>query len=421
MHFLMAAIGSAGDVFPFIAVGQALARRGHRVDVQASPWFEDTIRAAGLGFVAAGSAGDYERLAAQPELWHPRRGFELLLDQLGAGLLATRSAALAHCSPQTVLVGSTLAWHLRLLQEQQGFRAVTVHLSPSCIFSAEAPAVLPGQIDLAWLPARGVRWVQRLGERWVLDPMIAARLDPIRTALGLPPVREVMSGWQHAPALVIAAWPAWFAPAQADWPAQAVTTGFPQWDRSAAAPLPAALERFLQAGPAPIGITPGSAMAHGRRFFAAAAAACSALGQRMVLITPYADQLPSPLPTGAFHIARVPFEQLVPRLAALAHHGGIGTCAQAFAAGVPQVISPFAHDQFDNAARVQRLGAGRSLRPAAGASAWKKALGAVTTDPLIAMQCRSIATRMAAAGNGAAHIADRLEAFACAKSASTGR
>ncbi len=49
-------------------------------------------------------------------------------------------------------------------------------------------------------------------------------------------------------------------------------------------------------------------------------------------------------------------DALVPRLAALVHHGGIGTTAQAMRAGVPQLITPFAHDQFDNAARVERLG-----------------------------------------------------------------
>jgi rhamnosyltransferase subunit B len=45
------------------------------------------------------------------------------------------------------------------------------------------------------------------------------------------------------------------------------------------------------------------------------------------------------------------------------HHGGIGTTAQCFAAGVPQLIMPMAHDQPDNAARVKRLGVGDYLYP----------------------------------------------------------
>ena len=42
-------------------------------------------------------------------------------------------------------------------------------------------------------------------------------------------------------------------------------------------------------------------------------------------------------------------------------HGGIGTCAQGLAAGVPQLIASMAHDQFDNAGRLEDLGVGAQL------------------------------------------------------------
>jgi rhamnosyltransferase subunit B len=45
----------------------------------------------------------------------------------------------------------------------------------------------------------------------------------------------------------------------------------------------------------------------------------------------------------------------------LVHHGGIGTTAQALRAGRPQLVIPMAHDQFDNAARVKRLGVGSRI------------------------------------------------------------
>ena len=57
----------------------------------------------------------------------------------------------------------------------------------------------------------------------------------------------------------------------------------------------------------------------------------------------------------------VPFSAVLPRAALLIHHGGIGTVAQAVAAGIPQLMVPRAFDQFDNAARIERLGLGRSL------------------------------------------------------------
>jgi rhamnosyltransferase subunit B len=53
----------------------------------------------------------------------------------------------------------------------------------------------------------------------------------------------------------------------------------------------------------------------------------------------------------------------LPRAAALVYHGGIGTCSQALAAGIPHLIMPLAHDQPDNANRLRRLGIGLSLHP----------------------------------------------------------
>jgi UDP:flavonoid glycosyltransferase YjiC (YdhE family) len=58
----------------------------------------------------------------------------------------------------------------------------------------------------------------------------------------------------------------------------------------------------------------------------------------------------------------LPFAQIFPRCRAVVHHGGIGTAAQALAAGLPQLVVPRAHDQPDNARRLERLGVGARLR-----------------------------------------------------------
>jgi rhamnosyltransferase subunit B len=69
------------------------------------------------------------------------------------------------------------------------------------------------------------------------------------------------------------------------------------------------------------------------------------------------------LPDVVCPVEYVPFGRVLPRCAAIVHHGGIGTTAQGLAAGLPQVVMPMAHDQPDNAARLVRLGVGRSLPP----------------------------------------------------------
>src|SRR5262249_28003530 len=56
-----------------------------------------------------------------------------------------------------------------------------------------------------------------------------------------------------------------------------------------------------------------------------------------------------------------PFSEVLPRACAVVHQGGVGTTGQGMRSGKPVLIVPHAHDQFDNAARIERLGCGRAL------------------------------------------------------------
>jgi UDP:flavonoid glycosyltransferase YjiC (YdhE family) len=59
-----------------------------------------------------------------------------------------------------------------------------------------------------------------------------------------------------------------------------------------------------------------------------------------------------------FHTSFAPFKEVFPRCAAIVHHGGVGTVAEAFAAGKPQLVLPLGFDQLDNGVRVKNLGGG---------------------------------------------------------------
>ena len=414
MRFLVSALGSAGDVHPFIAIGRALMVRGHAVTMLASPPFEDRIRRAALDFVPLGTTADYERVLRKAELWDPRRGARLVIDELLDHLPEALAVTAATARSDDILVGSSLSWATRLVQETRGLAAATVHLSPTLLLSAHGPSRLPGLGDLARLPLWLRRLLLRTADRLVLDRWIAPRLDRIRGGLGLPPVRRVWSRWMHSPDLVIGAWPAWFAPPQSDWPSRMIATGFPVFDEQGDG-LDADLSAFLAASPGPIGVTPGSAMAHGERFFARVLDAAAATGRRVVLITPFRDQLPATLPTWARHVAYAPFSALLPRLSLLVHHGGIGTSAQALAAGIPQLVAPFAHDQFDNAARLERLGVAKTLRTDAPVSEWIAALSGSAGSSTLDSAVREAASGMTREEPGATRIARELEALGLAR------
>jgi rhamnosyltransferase subunit B len=110
------------------------------------------------------------------------------------------------------------------------------------------------------------------------------------------------------------------------------------------------------------------------------------------------------MPPWALAVNYAPFDLLLPRLRALVHHGGIGTGAQALAAGLPQGFVPFAHDQFDNAQRWQQQGVGLIL----GRRGWARALKQLLNDPAIAAACAKHSARTQPAQATPDHIADRI-------------
>lgn len=364
MHAILTPVGSAGDINPFVILGRELRRRGHRVTLTGSDPFAPVVAAAGLEFLSLASAADYERVANNPDLWHPRRGLQIILGEIAAGMRSAYDAIAARYVPgETMLVGHALSFFTRVLEETHLAPAATVHLAPGIFRSDFRQPTLPSGADISWWP----RWAKRAlwwsVDRFALDPLIAPALNAWRTELGLAPVSRVFAGWMHSPQRVVGLFPEWFADAQPDWPPQLRLAGFALSDPTVA-PVGASddrLDRFLEAGLPPIVLTPGSANRHAAAFFRAALGATSQLGHRAVCVTAHAAHLPAPLPDGALHASYAPFATLFPRAAAVVHHGGIGTSAQALAAGVPQLIVPMGFDQPDNAVRLVQLGVGAAI------------------------------------------------------------
>lgn len=85
------------------------------------------------------------------------------------------------------------------------------------------------------------------------------------------------------------------------------------------------------------------------------------------------------------------------------------------AAGVPQLIAPFAFDQFDNAARIVRLGVGQvctTLHP----ERWRAKLELLLHPaPALTAALRRSRQQMTDAPDASALIADRIEALARAR------
>ncbi len=365
LHFLLTTIGSAGDVHPFIGLGQTLKARGHRVTVITCGHFAPAIRRSGLEFSETITSEEYLGMIDHPHLFHPLKAPRFVMQNAVAPMIRrTFGRIMELYEPgRTIVAASTLSLGARVAEEVHGVPTATIHLQPAVIRSLVAPPKLAGQLSGPRVP----QWVTRaqdwMADKVIIDRCLCPELNGLRSEFGLPPASRLFGDYLHSPRLTIGLFPDWFAPPQTDWPASIRLTGFPLYDEHDTTQLADDLRSFLDAGDPPIAFTPGSAMKHGGSFFAAAADACRRLGRRGLLLTRHPEQLPSSLPPGVRHVDFAPFTHLLPRCAALVHHGGIGTLSQAFAAGIPHVVMPLAHDQQDNAARLERLRVGATLPP----------------------------------------------------------
>lgn len=397
-RYVLATAGSTGDMHPFMALARALRAMGRRVDVVGPAAHAGLLQQAGLPFTGLGTREEYDRVIADPDLWHPRRGFKVLFGNYRAALLEGCRAFLAfQGDAPLVVIGHPFALPAAALARERGLRArlVGAWLAPSNLRSSHGPLQLGPLAVPRWVPPSWRRALWRLLDRAMVDRHATAAVESARAELGLPAAGQSFLPYMQAiPELSLALFPEWFAPIQPDWPRPLLQGGFPLYDACADEPLAPALAGFLAAEGRPLVVTPGTGNTHASRLFDAALRAAQRLGLRAVFLTRHRDQVPPALPATVLWQPYVPLAQLLPHAAALVHHGGIGTTAEALRAGVPQLVTPFAWDQFDNAARVRALGVG-AMAPAArlDAARLQRPLQALLTGSATQRRCAQVAAR----------------------------
>jgi UDP:flavonoid glycosyltransferase YjiC (YdhE family) len=390
MHVILVSVGTDGDVFPYAGLGAKLLARGHQVTFVASAHYEALARPNGLAFRPLVSAAEHQALFEHPDFWRPLKTAPLAA-RWGMRLLKGQYELLSKLiPPDALLVASPGVFAATLVHEKAGVPLAHLVLQPWMIPSSIAPPLMPGLTFLRRAP-RPVWRVFWSALDVVGALLVGGELNRFRASLGLPPIRHLFHNWL-SPQLVLGLFPEWYGPPQPDWPPQVRLTGFPMFDGAASRDLPPPVLAFCRAG-APLAFTFGTGMAHSAELFRAALEACRLLGQRGLFLTRYSDQLPHPPPPSVRHCAFAPFHTLFPLCAAVVHHGGIGTVAQALAAGTPQLIRPICFDQADNGLRVKRLGAGDYLQPSrASGRQIAQALTRLLT-PETRSRCRAVSAR----------------------------
>lgn len=361
-RILIHAFGSYGDIHPYVGLALELQCRGHQPVFVTSPVYRRKIEAEGIAFRAI--RPDLPRIDREMmgKIFDRRKGTEFIFRHILMPHLRDSYQDLARVAEDPdVIITHPVAFSGPLLARLRGIPWISTVLAPASFMSAHDPPALPG------LPFP--EHATKLGRGFhrfffgVVDRMTRPWLGPYReleAELGLPPSANPIFAGQHSPHLVLGLFSPLLAAPQPDWPPNARATGFIFFDRDEIEHPPAPeLEQFLNAGSAPIVFTLGSAAVQAAgNFFVESAKAARLLQCRALLLTgkdmprPPAELLSSDI--AVFDYA--PFSQLFPRTAAIVHQGGIGTTAQVMRSGRPSLVMPLSHDQFDNAARLKRLG-----------------------------------------------------------------
>ena len=419
-RILITTWGSIGDLHPYLAIALRLRSRGHAVIVGTGECYRRKIEALGIGFHALrpDCAWVADPIAVR-RLAHPRWGLLRALHEVLNSLRESYEDTLAAADGADLLVGNLATYATGLVAEQKGIPWVSAMHIPTLFYSAYDPPLIPGFPGFSrrlrchgplvyGSLGRSINWLAR----GLAGPWHRLRQEiGLATSRGFNPLTE-----SYSPGLHLALFTKWLADKQRDWPVQTIVTGFPWFDADGDAGLPPNLARFLDDGEPPLVFTLGTVVvADAGPFYRHSITAAQLLGRRAVLLAKNPRALPSELPKGIVALDYAPFSPLFQRVAAIVHHGGIGTLAEAMRSGRPSLIMPCAWDQPDNADRATRLGIARTIaRNRYDPNRVAAELRLLLEDPTCAQRVSEIATKVRQE-DGLSAACDAIESIDCTR------
>lgn len=358
--------GTRGDLQPYLALGVGLNQAGHHVKMVASLDFEAFIRSYGLDFfplqINMVRVMDNEDVQAVLEAGNPLKG-----------LLLQQQIMKSHSQKDLV---QTDMWNAC-----QDADAIIYHpglpngyffarrLGIPCVMASPIPMSPTGEYPslLFYDGPRLGRVYNQLTHRLFEQVFWQMTGSPLKSFWRDMGQEETISGFppyekQRKEGLpILYGYSQHVLPRPKDWTANLNITGYWFLDAAPGWQPPANLEDFLQSGEPPVYIGFGS-MGNKNRARESTEIALEALsisGKRGVLVSGWNSLSEDiKLPDNIFIIKDVPHSWLFPRMAAVVHHGGAGTAAAGFRAGVPSVIIPHGMDQPMWGRRAAELGVG---------------------------------------------------------------
>jgi len=369
MKIAIIALGSRGDVQPYIALGTGLKEAGHVVRLVTHQNFESLVKSHGLEFWNV--RGNVQDVIESQEMRALLEKGNFIAITMRTAKEAEHAAiqwaedGLAACQGMDLLIAGIGSSFIGLaLAEKLNIPLLQTYLvpfTPTKYFpSALMPQALPnlgGAFNLIshqltrQMMWQGFRSADTLARQKVLGLPAASFFGPkpATTTRALPTL------YGFSPSVI---------PSPSDWSKDNHVTGF--WFlHSADDWVPSSdLMNFLQAGSPPIYIGFGSMSTRKpEETTDLVIKALKRTNQRAILASGWGGLHKTDLPDSIFMIDSIPHAWLFPRVAAVVHHGGAGTTAAGLSAGVPSIVIPFFGDQPYWGKRVADLGVGPTPIP----------------------------------------------------------
>jgi UDP:flavonoid glycosyltransferase YjiC (YdhE family) len=364
MRIAIIATGSRGDVQPYLALAKGFTESGHSVRFVTHQNYEELVHSVSLDYWPI--PGDVQNIVQSADMRERIEGgnFLLLMSQMAKeaqkGAVNLAQVCLEAAQGMDLLLAGMGGINIAVgVAEKLGLPVIQAYLLPFTP-TRDFPSVLTSKLpfdtggtfnrishhitrQVMW---QGFRSADTVARREVLDLPPAPFFGPYRRlqAQDLP----VLYGF--SPSVI---------PVPSDWRSGIHVTGY--WFLESEKywlPSPELID-FIEAGAPPVYIGFGSMSTRNPQKTARLVVeALKISNQRAIMLSGWSGLQAADLPDTIFMVDTVPHTWLFPQLSAVVHHGGVGTTAAGFRAGVPSVIIPFFGDQPFWGNRAVQLGVG---------------------------------------------------------------
>ncbi|WP_395815779.1 glycosyltransferase [Devosia sp.] len=401
----IAAIGTMGDVQPFVALSKSLLKRGFSVVLCTTSDFRDFVTGNGVEFHNLGS--DIQAFLRQSQfdnamsknllLYAPsllRQGQQILKEACRQLWNATQGAD-AIVFHQTTNFAIDVAEALDIPAIMTAFQPINpTGEFPHFTFDGPPLDPLFNRISLDPLFNRLSYVIQAAQQSYYDFPRdrMRAKLLGLRSRKRNGFSKNAFG--ENIPALH--AYSPTLSPRPLDWPDSTLVTGFWRFEDESGWMPDASFRKFLESGPPPVYLGFGSMPWGAARNTEIITKALRSWGGRAVIGSGWGGIKAEDLPDTVYPISKAPHTELFKYVSGVVHHGGAGTTHTGLLAGKPTFVVPQFFDQPYWGKRVYELGAGpppvrlRKLTPGILAAA----LEDLTTEPSYAVAAADLRERL---------------------------